>query len=124
MKSRGGAWAIQTLLVCSVFNAALGVLLYLMSEKILEAANQWVVPFISPGAPNMPEELRSAMNNFGAFLAQLREYLKPALALLMASATLPLWFVLFLLGLRQVRRAGAVQPKTETAQEAAPPAGE
>ncbi len=113
MKIRSGAWAVQSFLVCILFGSALAVILYLMADKVLEGMNQWVLPFIGPGAPGMPDELRAAMNNFGKFLTQLREYLIPALALLIASAALPLWFSLFLLGRRQMRIAGVSARKAD-----------
>ncbi|MHC1729964.1 MAG: hypothetical protein AB9866_28855 [Syntrophobacteraceae bacterium] len=101
-----GAWALQSLFVCFLFNAALAIVIFLMADKILEGLNEWVSPFIRQGAPALPEDVRSALNAFGIFLAQLRLYLVPALAALISAVTLLLWFVVFLFGCRQIGRAG------------------
>jgi hypothetical protein len=98
------------LLLCIFFNAIFAGLIFLMADKILEGLNQWVTPFIQSGVPNLPDDMRSALNEFGNSLAQLRVYLLPALAALSAAVTLLLWFFLFLLGARQIRKAGERVP--------------
>jgi hypothetical protein len=101
------AWAVQSLVICVVFNAVLAGLIFLMADKILDGLNEWVSPFVKPGAPNLPDDICSALSNVGNFLMQLRQYLAPVLAAVTSSITLLLWFCLFRLGRRQIDRAGA-----------------
>ena len=54
----------------------------------------------------MPEELHMALGGFAAFTAQARAYLLPLLAVLTLAVTFLLWFFVFLVGGRQIRRAG------------------
>ncbi|MGC9966265.1 MAG: hypothetical protein ABSE08_12745 [Syntrophobacteraceae bacterium] len=100
------AWAVQSFLLCFLFNLALGALIFYMAGRCLEALNQWVSPLIGDGAPALPDELHMALGGFVAFSAQARGYLLPLLAVLTVAITFLLWFFVFLVGGRQIRRAG------------------
>lgn len=111
------AWALQSFFVCFLFNAVLAVVIYLMADKILDGLNEWVTPFTRQNAPALPEEVRSALNAFGVFLAQLRLYLIPSIAALVAAVTLLLWFFVFLFGCRQIGRARAQAAAAAASQQ-------
>ncbi len=100
------AWAVQSFLLCFLFNLALGALIFYMAGRCLEALNQWVSPLMGNGAPAPPDELRMALAGFVAFTAQARSWLMPLLAVLTLAVTFLLWFFVFLVGARQIRRAG------------------
>ena len=109
------AWAIQSFCLCFLFNLAFAAVIFLMTDKILEALNVWVSPLMGPGAPVLPEDLEMALGSFGTFVVQIRGYLIPVLAALTTAITLLLWFFLFLAGGRQISRATprAAQGKSE-----------
>lgn len=110
------AWAVQSFLLCFLFNLALGALIFYMAGRCLEALNQWILPLTGEGAPALPEELHMALGGFAAFTAQARDYLLPLLGVLTLAVTFLLWFFVFLAGRRQIRRAGelpGVSPGTE-----------
>jgi NhaP-type Na+/H+ or K+/H+ antiporter len=100
------AWALQSFLLCFLFNLALGALIFYMAGRCLEALNQWVSPLIGAGAPTLPGELHAALGGFAAFTDQAHNYLLPLLVVLTVAITLLLWFFVFLAGGRQIRRAG------------------
>ncbi len=102
------AWTVQSLFICIVFNGVLAGLIFLMANKILDGLSEWVTPFMKPGAPNVPDEVRSALNSLSVFLGELRQYLAPALAAMSGAVTILLWFCIALVGRRQINRA-AVQ---------------
>ena len=99
------AWAVQSFIVCILFNAVLAGLIFLMADKIMDGLSEWVSPFLKPGAPGLPEDVQSALGRAGIFLAELRYYLAPALAALTGAVTLLLWLSLFWIGGRQITRA-------------------
>ena len=101
------AWTMQSFVICIVFNGILAGLIFFMADRIADGLNEWVSPFMKPGAPNLPDELHSALNGLGDFLAQLRRYLLPVLAGMTSAITLLLWFFISLAGRRQIDRAGA-----------------
>ncbi len=99
------AWAVQSFIVCILFNAILAGLIFLMADKIMDGLSEWVSPFLKPGSPGLPEDVQSALGRAGIFLAELRYYLAPALTALTGAVTLLLWLSLFLIGRRQITRA-------------------
>jgi hypothetical protein len=99
-------WAIQSFFLCLLFNLALTAVIYFMADKVLGALNEWVLPLTGPGGPALPDDARRALVNFGNFAAQIRGYLMPVLGALASAFTLLLWFFLFLVGGRQIRKAG------------------
>jgi hypothetical protein len=99
------AWAIQSFFLCFFFNLAFAAVIFLMTDRTLEALNEWVSPLMGPGAPAMPEDLQTAFGSFGTFVAQIRGYAMPVLAALTTAITLLLWFFVFLAGGRQISRA-------------------
>jgi hypothetical protein len=101
------AWAAQSFLLCFLFNLVLGALMFYMAGRSLEALNQWVSPLIA--APGPPDELHVALGGFLAFTTQAGIWLMPLLAALTLSMTFLLWFFLFLVGGRQIRRAGELR---------------
>ena len=103
MKTKA-AWGLQSFLLCVLFNGIFAILIFMMADKVLEELSAWVAPFLGSGATNLPEDMRSALNNLGTFAAQMRQYLMPGLAALAAAVTLLLWFFLFLFGARQITR--------------------
>jgi hypothetical protein len=105
MKKIKAAWALQSFLLCILFNGIFAVLIFLMADKVLEELSGWVSPFLGSGGTNLQEDMRSALNNLGTFAAQMRQYLMPGLAALASAVTLLLWFFLFLFGERQITRA-------------------
>jgi hypothetical protein len=111
------AWAVQSFVICVVFNAVLVGLIFLMADKILEGLNEWTSPFLKPGAPNLPDDVRSALSGFGNFLTQVHQYLVPVLAAMTSAITLLLWFCLLLLGRRQIDRAGAESAACQIIQQ-------
>jgi hypothetical protein len=111
------AWTVQSFFICIVFNGVLAGLIFLMATKILEGLNDWVSPFMKTGAPNLPDEVRSSLNSLGSFLAQLRQYLAPALAAMTSAITLLLWFCISLLGRRQINRASVKSDSCEAVQK-------
>lgn len=99
-----GAWAIQSFLLCVLFNGIFAALIFLMADLVLWELNGWVSPFLGSGATVLPEDMRSALSSLGTFVTELRQYLLPALAALASAVTLLMWFFLFLLGARQIGR--------------------
>jgi predicted PurR-regulated permease PerM len=97
------AWAVQSFLLCFLFNLALGAVIFFMAAKTTEALSSWFSPLA--GAANIPEDLRLALNNSGSLIAQIREYLLPVTAGLISAFTFLLWFFVFLAGERQIGRA-------------------
>ena len=100
------AWAVQSFLLCFLFNLVLAAVILFFSDKIVLAMNDWLTPFIGPGASALPDEMRTALGSFAKFALELRGYLLPVLATLVSSVTLLLWFFVYLAGGRQIRRAG------------------
>ncbi len=100
------AWAIQSFFLCFFFNMVLGGLIFYMADRGLEALNEWVSPAIGAGAPALPDDLRMALGGLETFVVQARRYLLPLLAALTLAITFLLWFFLFLVGRRQISRAG------------------
>jgi hypothetical protein len=110
------AWAIQSFCLCFLFNLALGAFMFYMADRCLEALNQWVSPLIGAGAPALPDDLQMALGGFRSFVADARGWLMPVLAALILAVTFLQWFFLFLVGGRQIRRAGeraALSPGSE-----------
>ncbi len=110
MKKIKAVWALQSFLLCVIFNGIFAVLVFLMADKVLEELNGWLSPFL--GSTTLPEDMRTALNNLGTFTTQMRQYLMPGLAALAAAVTLLLWFFLFLLGTWQI---GKTARRTEVA---------
>ncbi|MFZ2446164.1 MAG: hypothetical protein WAW37_07400 [Syntrophobacteraceae bacterium] len=116
------AWAVQSFIVCFLFNAALAGLIFLMADKIMAGLTEWVSPFVTSGGPSLPDDVRSALGSLGIFLAQLHQYLAPALAALTSAVTLLLWFCVYLFGRRQIRRAARTEDggqKTDNGEQKA-----
>ena len=114
------AWAFQSFIICVVFNAVLAGLIFFMADKVLEGLNEWASPFLKQGAPNLPDDVHSALTGFSNFLAQVRQYFAPVLGAMTSALTLLMWFCVVLTGRRQIDRAGmestacqSVQQKTE-----------
>ncbi len=103
---KGWAWGIQSFLECFFFTAIMATVVFFAADRIIEAVNQWVSLLSQSGQSN-PEELKSALNNVRIMLAQSQEYIVPALALLTCSIALPLWYSVFTLGRRHIRRAAS-----------------
>jgi len=99
------AWAIQSFLLCFLFNLAFAAVIFFMADRILEALNEWVSPLMGPGPLALSEDLQMALGSFGTFVVQVRGYVMPVLAALTTAITLMLWFFLFLAGGRQISRA-------------------
>jgi len=116
MKSKG-VLTVQSLIICIVFNGILAGLIFLMANKIVDGLNEWASPFMQPGAPNLPEEVRSALSSLGNFIAQLREYLAPVLAAMTSAITLLLWFFVSLAGRRQIDRTALQAASCQTVQQ-------
>lgn len=104
------AWALQSFLVCMLFNALFAALIFMMADKILDSFTEWLTPFLAQGGDNLSGELHSALTSFGNFVNQLHHYLAPALAVLAGSIMLLLWICTLLLGLRLARRAVETAP--------------
>lgn len=100
------AWAIQSFSLCFLFNLALGALIFFVADSGLNALSEWVSPLTGAAAPALPDNLHTALENFGSFIAQARQYMMPFLAALTLAVTFLLWFSVFLVGGRQIRRAG------------------
>ena len=116
MKSKR-AWTVQSFIICIVFNGILAGLIFLMATKIVESLNEWISPFMKPGAPNLPDDIRSALSGSGSFLTQLHQYLAPVLAAMTSAITLLLWFCIFLLGRRQIDRAAVESAACQIVQQ-------
>lgn len=99
------AWAFQSFITCFLVNSIFAGLVFLMADKIMEGLREWLAPF---AGQNLPENLRTGVDNIGVFLSQLHQYMAPALAALAFAATLLLWLFVFLLGRRLIGRAAAV----------------
>jgi hypothetical protein len=109
------SWALQPLLSCLILNSILLVLLYAMAIQILNALLQWVNPFLSPGAANLPAEAQSAFMGLGQLLGETKLYLAPVVFGLGTVVTLILWLVLK----SQGRRLLVTQPEKSPATAAA-----
>ncbi|MEM5788472.1 MAG: hypothetical protein AAGU11_14260 [Syntrophobacteraceae bacterium] len=107
------AWAFQSFVICVLLNSVLAGLIFMMAQKIMAGIMEWTSPFLKPGASNLPHDLTSAFGSLNIFLSQLQQYLAPGLAALTLSVTLLLWFFVYLLGLRQIRRAAAAVATTD-----------
>lgn len=116
MKSKR-AWTLQSFIICIVFNGILAGLIFLMANKIVDGLNEWVSPFTKPGAPNLPDEVRSALSSLGGVLTQLRQYLAPALAAMSSAITLLLWLCISIAGRRQIDRASAQAASCQMVQQ-------
>lgn len=98
-------WAIQSFLLCVLFNLAFTAFIFFMADKTLGALNEWVSPLTGPGAPALPHDAQTALGGLGTLMAQVRGYLPEVLAALASALTLLLWFFIFLTGRRQIGRA-------------------
>ena len=115
-------WAIQSFLLCFLFNLAFTAIIYFMADRILEALNEWVSPLTGPGGPVLTDDARMALGSFGNFAVQARGYLLPVLAALSSAFMLLLWFFLYLVGGRQIRKAAErAGPSVKTGPEASQP---
>ncbi len=112
-------WAIQSFSLCFFFNLALGALIFFISNRGLEALNEWLSLLTGAGASAPPDNLHMVLDNFGTLIAQARRYMLPLLVSLTLAITFLLWFSVFLAGGRQIRRAGerpglSIQPEEGT----------
>lgn len=88
------SWAFQPLLSCVILNFLLLVILYAMARQILTAFHQWVDPFLTPPASNLPAEAQSAFLGIGQLVLETEQYLAPAVFGLGMVVTLILWLVI------------------------------
>jgi hypothetical protein len=113
-----GAWTVRSFLICFACNAVLAVLLFMMADKVLDGLNEWVSPFLGPGAPSLPENVRSALSSLGGFVASLRENLAVAIGTAAGAAAAFTWLLLLIQGRALIGRA------EKEAAACAPPAPE
>jgi hypothetical protein len=99
------AWAVQSFLLCFVFNLVFSAVIFFMAGRVLDAFTEWVSSLNGAGLTALPEDVHTAFGSLGNLVAQVRGYLLAVMATLGLSFTFLLWFFLFLTGRRQIRRA-------------------
>jgi len=99
------AWGIQSLFLCLLFNLAFAAVIFFMADRILDALNEWVSPFIGPGGPELPADMRMGLAGLMSFMLGIRGRMMSVLAALASAFTLLMWFLVFLAGRRQISRA-------------------
>lgn len=88
-----GRISFQLLLVCLVFNGALLAAFFLAGREVLTTVNAWVEPLISAEGPELPQQVRSGLENLKAYTTLLERYLAPAVFGVGGAATFLLWIV-------------------------------
>ena len=104
MKARG-AWTFRSFFICFAANAVLAGLLFLMADRVLDALNEWVAPFLASGAAALPEDARAAFSNLGGFLRMLRTNLAPGIAVVAGAGAFFMWLLLLIQGRVMIGRA-------------------
>jgi hypothetical protein len=115
-----GAWTTRSFIICFACNGALAVLYFMMADKVLDGLNEWVSPFLGPGAPGLPENVHTALSNLSAFVRGLRENLTAGIGAVAGAVTLLMWLLLLIQGRVLISRAeregaAAAVPPPETA---------
>jgi hypothetical protein len=106
------AWAIQSLALCVLFNLVFTMVIFYMASGLINASHQWVSA-LGASAPAMPADVHKALDGLNTLIAQTRAGLMPVLSLLSSAFTLLLWFFIFGLGCRQLRRSELESQKPE-----------
>jgi hypothetical protein len=97
-------WTKTSLLSCLVLNAILLSLLFFMAKQVLAALHQWVAPFLTPGASNLPTEAHSAFGGLHQLIAETEQYLAPVVFGVGIVVTVLLWMLLRVVGSRLLSR--------------------
>ncbi|MDR3553189.1 MAG: hypothetical protein P4L55_00405 [Syntrophobacteraceae bacterium] len=106
------AWAIQSLALCVLFNLVFTVVIFYMASGLIDASHQWVSA-LGASAPAMPADVHKALDGLHTLIVQTRGWLIPVLSVLCTAFTLLLWFFIFGLGCRQIRRSELESQKPE-----------
>jgi hypothetical protein len=99
------AWTIQSFLSCFLWIAVLTVVLYYISGELIQILSQWVSPFLTPGSPDIPEDVRTAFLNLSGFLEEVGANLERVLFGLGAMVFLFLWISILFQGRGLANRA-------------------
>ncbi len=113
-------WAVQSFLTCFIVNALLLAVFTMMARQILDGLNQWVDPFLQPGAQNIPPDVRSSVSHLKEFLDESRRYLEPVVLGGGGAVTLILWLLLHLQGRGLARKVQQAAGATLSVRDAAP----
>lgn len=127
-------WTVQSLLTCFFWNAVLAGILYFVADRIIEALQQWIDPFLRNGPAGLPDDIQSALAHLQRFLDEMKEYLAPAIAGMVGTVTFFLWLFILLQGRGLANRAyreaaesrpepaGVVTPEDRRESRLEPPA--
>ena len=119
MKAKG-AWTFRSFFICFAANAVLGWLLFVMADRVLDGLTGWVAPLVSPGAPALAEEARSALSNLAAFLQTIRADLAFAIATVLGAAAFFTWLLMLVQGWVMIGRAQKEWEEKLALRQAAP----
>lgn len=100
------AWTIQSLFTCFFFNAVMVAAFLYLAQQVLVGIQQWIDPFLQPGATPLPEDAQAAFTAMAKMVRECQRQLLPVGAGVGAGITFFLWLVVMAQGRSVAGRAG------------------
>jgi len=98
------AWTLQSFFLCFLGNGVLLAVLFFMARHAVSELYQWIVPFLTAEAAQLPQDLHRSLTSLEQSILQIQRFLPPVAFGLGAGLTLMLWLAVQFMGRRLLNR--------------------